>query len=72
MATYSYPKTIASIPYASFLTIKKFEYNNGLKNATAAAKVGTQGRIANYNSTVGGAVGAIWSDYRWNKRRIGI
>jgi len=59
MATYSYPRTIASIPYASFLTIKKFEYNNGLKNATAASKVGTQGRIANYNSAVGGAVGAI-------------
>ena len=59
MATYSYPRTIASIPYASFLTIKKFEYNNGLKNATAAAKVGTQGRIANYNSSVGSVIGGV-------------
>lgn len=59
MATYSYPDGVSKIPYASYLQIKRYEYNSGLANAENASKLGTQGRIKNYNSAVGGAIGGL-------------
>jgi len=57
MANYSYPNGVSKIPYASYLQIKRYEYNSGLANAENASKLGTQGRIKNFNSVAGGLVG---------------